>query len=180
MDQEKLKTAFKGMAEAVAQNPQMAQASALATVELSGGVKCLAKVRDFQLTVDEPSEMGGTDQGMNPVELLLAALGACQEIGYAYFAAVMGIPLKKVKCSIEGNLDIRGLLAVDDTIAPGYSDISCETIIESDADEEALKRLVDMVERHCPVLDTVRRPIPVKGTVVVKSNGRNIPIVENA
>jgi hypothetical protein len=95
MGQEKLKTAFKDMAEAVAQNPQMAQASALATVELSGGVKCLAKVRDFQLTVDEPSEMGGTDQGMNPVELLLAALGACQEIGYAYFAAVMGIPLKR-------------------------------------------------------------------------------------
>lgn len=178
MSQEHLKKAFSGMINAVTENPQMAKSSVLATVELTEGVKCLAKVRDFLLTVDEPMEMGGTNEGMNPVELVLSAMGACQEIGYAFAAAVMGIPLKKVKCSLEGNIDLRGLLALDESVPAGYTDISYETTLESDADEETLKKLVKFVEQHCPVLDTVKRPIPVTGKIIAKQNGKKTIIAE--
>jgi uncharacterized OsmC-like protein len=43
-----------------------------------------SQIRGFKTTIDEPLELGGTDSGPNPVELLLAALGGCQEIVYRY------------------------------------------------------------------------------------------------
>ncbi|MCG6878589.1 MAG: OsmC family protein [Deltaproteobacteria bacterium] len=145
----------------------------MAKTELVEGVKCSAKVRNFPpMTVDEPPELGGTDAGMNPVELVLVALGTCQEIMYAACAALMNIPLNKVKVNVDGDIDIRGLLAMDDSIPAGYSKIGFETTIESDADKETLKKLVDTVEAHCPVMDTLVRSIPVNGTISIKKDGR--------
>jgi uncharacterized OsmC-like protein len=109
---------------------------------------------------------------MNPVELVLVALGTCQEIMYAACAALMNIPLNKVKVNVDGDIDIRGLLAMDDSIPAGYSKIGFETTIESDADKETLKKLVDTVEAHCPVMDTLVRSIPVNGTISIKKDGR--------
>lgn len=51
-----------------------------ASAHLQDGVQVKVKSRNFQVTIDEPKELGGTDTGMNPVELLLCALGACQAI----------------------------------------------------------------------------------------------------
>jgi len=51
----------------------------------------------------------------------------------------------------------------------------CETII--DADKVTLKKIVDFIEKHCPVSDTLRSPIPVTGKVVAKRNGQKINIV---
>ncbi len=178
MSKDHLKQTFSGMINAISEDPSMAKASMLATVELAEGVKCLANVRDFLLTIDEPAEMGGKNEGMNPVELVLAAMGACQEIGYAFASAVMGIPLKKVKCSLEGNMDLRGLLALDESIPAGYTDISYETTIESDADDETLKKLAAFVEKHCPVLDTIKRPVPVKGKIIARRKGKKTIISE--
>src|SRR6187551_1294843 len=60
------------------------------------------KIRDFELTVDEPEKIGGSDAGPTPVELVLAALGTCQEIVYATYARVLGIPLNGVSIHAEG------------------------------------------------------------------------------
>lgn len=173
MDRSSLKDAFQKIIEAINADPKNAAAAFAAKTELVEGVKCSAKVRNFPpMTVDEPPELGGTDAGMNPVELVLVALGTCQEIMYAACAALMGISLNKVKVNVDGDMDIRGLLAMDDSIPAGYSKIGFETTIESDADEETLKKLVDMVEAHCPVMDTLVRSIPVNGTVSIKRDGR--------
>ncbi len=177
MDQTGLKEAFHKVIDAIKSDPKNASAAFMAKTELVEGVKCRAKVRGFPpMTVDEPPELGGTDAGMNPVELLLVALGTCQEIMYAACAALMGIPLNKVTVNVEGSLDLRGLLAMDDLVPAGYSSISYETTIDSDADDDTLKNLVDMVDAHCPVLDTLTRPIEVSGSVSVKQNGRKSKI----
>ena len=64
----------------------------IAQVRLDGGTQCSAFVRKFPaLLVDEPPDMGGNDAGMNPVELLLTSLGACQGIVYSLYERLRSI-----------------------------------------------------------------------------------------
>lgn len=171
MGQEKLKEALLNTIEAIKKNPQASKAVFRADTELIENVKCSAKVRDFDpLIIDEPEGLGGTDSAMNPVELVIAALGTCQEIMYAAYAAVMGIQLDAVKVNVKGNLDLKGLFGMDENTPPGYTRISYETTIESPADDEQLRQLVQVVESHCPVLDTLTRPIDVSGSVTINGN----------
>jgi putative redox protein len=173
MSQKTLKEAFQKSIDAISTNPQNARMSFLAKTELVEGIRCTAKVRHFPpLTIDEPPELGGTNAGINPGELLMVALGTCQEIMYAACAALMEIPLNKVTIAVEGNLDMRGMFAMDESIPAGFSTITYETTLDSDADEDTLKKLVEMVESHCPLLDTLRRPVHVDGGVSIKKNRR--------
>ena len=133
-------------------------------------VRCTGHVRHFApIVVDEPPELGGQDRGANPVELLLVSLGACQEIMYSAMAAMMGIQLDEVKVSLKGTLDLKGLFGMDPAIPPGYQKITYETTLKSPASEEALRQLVEAVESHCPVLDTLVRPVEVTGKVTINS-----------
>ena len=106
---------------------------------------------------------GGTDTGPNPVELVLAALGTCQEITYRLYADALGIPLRGVSVKVEGDLDPRGFFAVDGgQTRPGYRGVRATVVLDSPAPEAELKRLRETVDRHCPVLDIIRNPVPVE------------------
>lgn len=118
-------------------------------------------MRDHHLTVDEPEWLGGTDKGPNPVELVLAALGTCQEITYRAYAAAMGIPLEGVSVTVEGDIDLRGFFPVADDVRPGYGAMRATVELTSSAGEEQLNQLRDTVNSHCPVLDIVTNPVPV-------------------
>src|SRR5207245_8934202 len=105
------------------------------------GLRSEAPIRDFRLTLDEPPSLGAADAGPSPVELVLAALGTCQEITYRLFAESLGIPLNHVSVKVEGRLDLRGLLAVDEGVRPGFRDIRATVEIDSPAGTEELERL---------------------------------------
>ncbi len=146
-----------------------------AQTRLVQGLRCAANVRRFPtLFVDEPLDLGGEDSSASPMELLLVALGTCQEVIFSAYAAVMGIPLDTVSVNVKGFADIRGMLAMDESIASGYQRVTYEALIESSADRERIRKLVGMVEAHCPLLDTLRRPIEVMGSVFL--NGESLGI----
>ncbi len=155
-----------GMVEIIKKNPSLAKAIFKAQTQLDGGTQCSATVRKLPaLIIDEPPEFGGNDKGPNPVELLLVSLGACQEIVYSLYAAVMGIQLESVTVALKGHLDTRGFLGIDESVPPGYQKISFETRIVSNAPTDSIEKLVQLVESRCPTLDTLRRPIVVTGDV---------------
>ena len=141
-----------------------AQASAIFTAETRqlDGLHSEALIRAFRLDVDEPAALGGQDKGPNPVELILAALGACQEITYRLYADTLGIPLDRVSVSVSGRLDLRGFFAVDEGVRPGFKDISATVKIDSPAPADEIERLRATVDRRCPVLDILRSVTPVK------------------
>ena len=171
MPQETVKEALQKTIEAITKNPKCSNVVFRAETELVEDVRCVIKVRDFPpLSVDEPVDLGGGNAAMNPVELVLGALGTCQEIMYAAYASVMGITLSKVTVNVKGYLDLKGLFAMDETVPPGYKKICYETAIESPADSETLKKLVAMVESHCPVLDTLTRAVEVSGSVSINGS----------
>ena len=76
--------------------------------------------RHFQIQIDEPCELCGTNQFANPQEYLLAATNACMMVGYATVAAVMGVRLTKLELEITGDIDLRGFLDIDASVASGY------------------------------------------------------------
>lgn len=162
MYDDSMKSALQNTIAAVQKNPAMARLVFKAETRLKENVCCTAKVRDFPaMVVDEPPELGGGNMAMNPVELVLVALGTCQEIMFSAYAAVMGIPLEEVKVDVKGYLDVRGLFGMDAAIPAGYQKITFETTIKSPADEATIRKLIETVEGHCPLLDTLVRPVEV-------------------
>ena len=166
MAQADIKKAVVKMIEAVAAEPKNGQIKYRVNTQWEGDVLCSANIRKFPaLTIDEPAAFGGGDTGPSPVEIVLAALGTCQEIMYSALASVMDIPLEECKVTLTGDLDVRGLLGMgaDAGIPPGFTEISYETRIKSSADKSQLEVLVAAVENQCPVLDMLLRNMKVTG-----------------
>jgi len=168
MSQESVKTALMNAIAGIQENAGNAKVVFRADTRLEEDVRCSAQVREFPaIIVDEPPELGGADAAPNPVELLLVALGACQEIMYSAYASVMGITLTNVQVNLRGYLDLRGLFGMDASVPPGYQKVVFDTVLDSPADSDALQKLVQTVESHCPVLDTLVRAIEVTGNVTI-------------
>lgn len=161
-----LKPLYDGTQDAFKLSPETALASFQATSRQAEGLRSEIKIRQFNLTVDEPEALGGQDAGPNPVELILASLATCQEITYRLYADALGIPLDSVSVTVTGALDLRGFFAVDDTVRPGFTEIKTEVTLDSPAPEAEVARLKATVDRHCPVLDILRNATPVSLDVV--------------
>lgn len=147
MAQDKLKEALTDTIETIQKDPRKARSVFRASCTLEEGVRCSVQVRDFEpIVIDEREALGGTDEGMNPVELVLGALGTCQQIVYAAYASVMGIQLDEVSVDVKGQIDLRGLFGMDEDTPPGYSEIRFETNLSSPEPEERIQELIDIVE----------------------------------
>ena len=168
--QEHVKQAIQKMIQDVQRAPEQARLTYRAKTQWEEYVRCTSRVKKFEpMTVDEPPAFGGGDSAQSPVELLLTALGTCQEIMYSALASVMDIKLDEVKVDLTGHLDLHGLLGMgkDKGIPPGYIDVSFKTTLKSPESQEKLQALVDAVESQCPVLDTFQRKIDVTGTAII-------------
>ena len=121
-----------------------------------------ARIRQFTVTIDEPPSLGGTDAGPNPVELVLAALAACQEITYRAYATALGVPLDSVSVSLQGGIDLRGFFSVSDDVRSGFSGVRGTVTLTSSAPPADLEKLKAIVDAHCPVLDILKNPVPVE------------------
>jgi uncharacterized OsmC-like protein len=181
VSQETLKEALQHKIAAVQTDPANARLVFRAKTHLIEDVKCAASVRNFPtMLVDEPKDLGGGDEAMNPVELVLVALGTCQEIMYSAYASVMGIPLDELKIDVKGYLDLRGLFGLDGTVPVGYQKITYETTIRSPADAATIQKLIETAEGHCPLLDILRRPLDVSGTITLNGQRLEMPAAQAA
>lgn len=125
------------------------------TTTLKEGMKVECSARDHKIVLDEPKELGGTDLGMNPVEAVLCALGACKCIVARCFAKAHKVDLKDFKIELEGDLDPDGFMGKNPDAKIGFSEIRSKIYIESDSPEEDIKKFVEFIDRTCPVADTL-------------------------
>lgn len=140
---------------------QRARATFVSESRLGEGFRSEVRLREHRLTVDEPQGIGGSNAGPTPIELVLAALGTCQEITWRAFATALGIPLESIAVTVEGDIDFRGFFAIDENVRPGFEQLRVRVQVESSASEADLERLAAAVNRHCPVLDMLTKPVPV-------------------
>lgn len=141
--------------------PDAAKATFRSSSRLTEGFRSEVSIRHHRLAADEPAALGGADSGPNPVELILAALGSCQEITYRAYATALGIPLDSVSVELSGDIDLRGFFAVDKSVRVGFQNIRGTVNIESSASEADLQKLREVVDAHCPVLDILTNKVPV-------------------
>jgi uncharacterized OsmC-like protein len=111
--------------------------------------------RNFKIILDEPESLGGNDKGMNPVECLLAALGACKCIVAKAFAQKNKINLQDIRIELEGILDPDGFLGKNKDAKIGFSKITTRFYIKADNTKDEIEKFVDFIEKHCPVHDTL-------------------------
>ncbi len=91
-------------------------------------------------------------------DLLLASLAACQEITLRMVAAAMGIALRRVEVTVEGDMDFRGTMGIDPETPVGFQRIRTDIRIDADAPADRLQRLAQRAERYCVVASTLRQP----------------------
>lgn len=125
------------------------------------GAHSRTKIKDFTIEADEPAVLLGSNKAPNAVELVLAALGSCLSVGFAYAAAARGIDLQSMEFDIEGDLDLQGFLGISDEVRPGYERIRVSCKLKSDAPRDKIKDLIEYVVRTSPVTDIIRNPVPV-------------------
>jgi uncharacterized OsmC-like protein len=118
-------------------------------------------------TIDEPEALGGTDKGANPVEHLLAALGACHVITFQVWAEKLGIQLDEVDIALSGEIDLRGFFGLAEGVRPGFQSIHVSVQLSGPEAPERYDELTQAVEEHCPVLDGLGNPVPVRTTYAV-------------
>src|SRR5699024_11094642 len=119
------------------------------------------QVRDVTLVLDEPTALGGTDQGPNPVEFMLAALMGCMNVVVHVVAKERGIEIRSLEATARGTLDPSRFLGKPTQERAGYSQIDVELEIDSDADDAQLEEIVRHAEQRCPVSDNLLAPTAV-------------------
>ena len=119
------------------------------------------------LDADHPAVLVAEDNAPTPVEYLLHAIAACLTSGVANIAAARGVELTKVSSTVEGDIDLLGILGLSDgSVRNGYEQIKVTFHIEGDADDETLRRIVEQSRQRSAVYDALTNPTPVVVDVV--------------
>src|SRR5690349_18199242 len=122
----------------------------------------ISRTQPFTYDADHPAVLVGRNNGPTPVEFLLHAIAACLTSGLANIASARGITLHRVRCTVEGDIDLLGILGLSADVRNGYRQIRVSFEIEGDASAEQLAALVEQSRRRSAVYDVL-----VNGTEVV-------------
>jgi uncharacterized OsmC-like protein len=137
---------------------------------LSGFYGALQEMEHKHVTTvdaDHPAVLVGDDNAPSPVEYLLHAIAACLTAGVANVAAVRGVELTKVTSTVQGDIDLLGILGLSDgAVRNGYEQIRVSFHIDGDADEETLRRIVEQSRKRSAVYDVLTNGTPVHVDVV--------------
>ena len=120
-----------------------------------------SRTKPFEFVNGEPPVLLGNNEGANPVEFLLHALAGCVTTTFVLHAAARGIRIESISTKMEGDIDLHGLLGLDESISPGYEQIRMKMDIQADCSDEELDALLAYTKDHSPVCNTVCRPVPV-------------------
>lgn len=125
------------------------------------GQEDTSRAKPFEFTNGEPPVLLGNNEGANPVEFLLHALAGCVTTTLVLHAMARGITIRELSTELEGSIDLRGLLGLDESVPAGYEQINIRMHVVADCPEQELDDLLSYAQQHSPVCNTVCRPVPV-------------------
>lgn len=125
-----------------------------------GAKQEMAHEQRFVFDADHPPVLVGGDQGPTPVEFVLHALAACLTAGIANIAAARGVTLTSVTSTVEGDIDLLGILGLSDEVRNGYQQIKVSFALDGD-DPEQLRKVVQQSIQRSAVYDIVTNGVPV-------------------
>ncbi len=120
------------------------------------------RTQPFSYDADHPAVLVGTNQGPTPVEFLLHAIAACVTAGLANIAAARGITLHRVTSTVEGDIDLLGILGLSEEVRNGYQQIRIRFDVQGDATTDELAALVEQSRSRSAVYDVLANGTDVR------------------
>lgn len=145
--------------QAIQKDPQLKMRNWQARVKWLGGVKNEVKIRDFApFITDEPETLGGTDEGSNPVENLIAAALSCFIITFEVMATEAGYTLEQVEGEIEADLNAAVFLGLEEGDG-GIIDPKIKLTVKSSATKEQIEQVAKKALKKSPVLASMKATV---------------------
>ena len=110
---------------------------------------------------DHPEIFASEDRGITPIEYVLVGLAGCLTAGVAAVAQNRGVQLRSVESTLEGKMDIRGILGMDSDVRNGYDDIKVKFKIDADAPKKEIEAIVAQSQKRSAVYDVITNPVNV-------------------
>ncbi len=166
--------ALLGAREALEAAPEAAEFTWKATSEWKGGVHTRteinsffglgedqARTKTFTVDTDHPEVFAAPDEAPTPVELILSGLAGCLTAGVASVAENRGVQLRSVKATVEGDMNLYGILGVDASVRNGFNAIRVTFEIDADASKDDIAALVAQSQKRSAVFDIITNPTNV-------------------
>ena len=166
--------ALLGAREALTAAPEGAKFTWRATCNWINGTHSATTVRgffglgeeqshrtEFRFDADHPEIFASEDNGATPVEIVLAGLAGCLTAGIAAVAQNRNIQLRSVKATLEGGMDLQGILGIDSDVRNGFDGIKVRYEIDADASKEEIEALVAQSQKRSAVYDIITNPTSV-------------------
>ena len=163
-----------GAREALTEAPEAAQFKWRASCEWKNGTHSHSTVESFfglgeeqsrttvfNFDADHPEVFASEDNGATPVEYVLVGLASCLTAGVAAVAQHREIQLNSVVATLEGGMDIQGVLGIDGDVRNGFDGIKVSFKIDTDADDDDIKALVAQSQKRSAVYDIITNPTNV-------------------
>ncbi len=115
----------------------------------------------FTFDADHPEVFASEDRGATPVEIVLAGLASCLTAGIASVAQLREIQLNSVTATVEGGMDIQGILGMDSDVRNGFDGIKVTYNIDADATPDEIKAIVAQSQKRSAVFDALTNPTNV-------------------
>jgi uncharacterized OsmC-like protein len=109
---------------------------------------------------DHPAVLVGQDNGPTPVEYVLHALAACLASGLANIAAARNVDLTEATATVEGDIDLLGILGLSDEVRNGFEQIKVGFTLRGD-DPDKLCAVVEQARDRSAVYDVLTNGVPV-------------------
>lgn len=166
--------ALHGARQALTDAPAAAQFQWRATCEWVTGTHSRTTVTDFSglgqehqhrmphtIEADHPEVFASADNGAAPPEILLAALASCLTAGVATVASHRGVQLHSVTATVEGSMDLQGILGIDADVRNGFDAINVTYHIDADASRADIEAIVAQSQKRSAVFDIVANPTTI-------------------
>lgn len=166
MNAEQLRELQTPIKQGYRDNPDSAQV----VMHASGSVQpshltCLVDTSIGKVTAGLHPAAGGSGAEACSGDMLLQALVACSGVTLSAVATAMGIELRSANIKAQAKMDFRGTLGIDKSVPVGITSLSLDFEFDSPADEAQLKKLVELTERYCVVLQTLAQPAKLSTTL---------------
>jgi len=166
--------ALLGAREALTEAPAAARFQWRATCNWMRGTHAKSNVQGFfglgeehqhktvtTFDTDHPEVFASEDAGPTPVEYVLVGLAGCLTAGIASVAQNRDIQLHSVKATLTGDMDLQGILGIDNDVRNGFDNVIVKFEIDADASREEIEAIVAQSQKRSAVFDIVTNPTDV-------------------
>jgi len=161
MNAEDLKALQAPLKERYRKEPGAALITLRAQGRMGEGIACRVDTGRALVEAGLHPATGGSGTQACSGDMLLEALVACAGVTLKAVSTALQINLKDATVTAEGDLDFRGTLGVAKDAPVGFREIRLRFDLDTDASAEQKKKLIELTERYCVVLQTIRKSPPV-------------------